>query len=66
MSQHLMLILQLDLEHGVGQSFHHYCHYLNRVFLRQTQFPLPPDLPSVRLGPSLLYRMAEIATRLKQ
>ncbi len=45
-----MLILQLDLEHGIGQRFHHHRHHLNRVFLRQTQFPLPPDMPSVRLG----------------
>ena len=36
MSQNLMLILQLYLEHGVGQRFHHHSHYLNRVFLRQT------------------------------
>jgi hypothetical protein len=36
MSQNLVLILQLDLEHGIGQGFHDHCHYLNRVFLRQT------------------------------
>jgi len=35
-SQHLVVVLQLYLEHGIGQRFHHHRHYLNRVFLRQT------------------------------
>src|SRR5271156_2929932 len=36
MSQNLMLVLQLGFEHRVWQRLHHSCHYLNRVFLRQT------------------------------
>jgi hypothetical protein len=36
MGQNLVIILELDLEHGIGQRFHHHRHYLNRVFLRQT------------------------------
>ena len=36
MSQNLMLVLQLDFEHRVWQRLYDGCHYLNRVFLRQT------------------------------
>src|ERR1035437_1374307 len=36
MGQHLVVILELDLEHGIGQGLNDRCHYLNRVFLRQT------------------------------
>src|ERR1039458_7693020 len=31
--QHLVLVLQFHLEHGIGQGFNHHRHYLNRVFL---------------------------------
>ena len=37
-SQHLVIVLQLDLKHGVRQCFNHHCHYFNRVFFRQTLF----------------------------
>src|SRR5205823_14480401 len=33
MRQHLMFVLQLHPEHGIGQRFQNRCHYLNRVFL---------------------------------
>ena len=36
MGQHFVVILELDLEHGIGQRLYDRCHYLNRVFLRQT------------------------------
>src|ERR1035438_4657076 len=36
MGQHLVIVLELDLEHGVGQRLGDHRHYLNRVFLRQT------------------------------
>jgi len=35
MGQHLVIVLEFDLEHGVRKRFHHHRHYLNRVFLRQ-------------------------------
>jgi hypothetical protein len=31
-----VIVLELDLEHGVGQRLGDHCHDLNRVFLRQT------------------------------
>src|ERR1700753_4460856 len=34
--QNLVLVFELYFEHRVGQRFNHRCHYLNRVFLRQT------------------------------
>src|ERR1035438_1909498 len=36
MGQHLVIVLELDLEHGVGQRLGDHRHYLNRIFLRQT------------------------------
>jgi hypothetical protein len=33
-----VVVLELDLEHGIGQGFHNHCHHLNRVFLRQAFF----------------------------
>jgi hypothetical protein len=36
MGEHLVLIFQLDLEHGIGQRFEDHCHYLNRVFFTQS------------------------------
>src|SRR5277367_924 len=36
MRQHLVLVLELYLEHGVRQGLNNRCHYFNRVFLRQT------------------------------
>jgi hypothetical protein len=43
MRQNLVLILKLYLEHGIGQRLKDSCHYLNRVFLRQSvsRFRLP-------------------------
>jgi hypothetical protein len=35
MGQHFMIILEFDLEHGIGQRLNDYRHYLDRVFLRQ-------------------------------
>lgn len=35
-SQHLVLILKLHLEHRIGQRLDNRCHYLNRIFLRQS------------------------------
>jgi hypothetical protein len=57
MGQHLVIVLEFDLEHGVGQRFCDHCHYLNRVFLRQTASNSAgafkrnqPVIPSVLLG----------------
>src|SRR4051794_39568513 len=35
-SQNLVLVLELNLEHGIGQRFNYHRHYFNRVFLRQS------------------------------
>ncbi len=35
-SQNLMPLFELHLEHGIGQCLNDSCHYLNRVFFRQT------------------------------
>jgi hypothetical protein len=31
-----VIVLEFDLEHGIGQRLCDHRHYLNRVFLRQT------------------------------
>jgi hypothetical protein len=36
MGQRLVIILELDLEHGIRQRLCNDGHYLNRIFLRQT------------------------------
>src|SRR5271157_2264542 len=36
MGQSLVIVLELDLEHGIGQRLCDHRHYLNRIFLRQT------------------------------
>jgi hypothetical protein len=36
MSQNLMIILELDLEHGIRQGLGDHCHNLNHVIFRQT------------------------------
>lgn len=36
MGQHLVVIFELDLKHGVGQRFKYRRHYLNHVFFGQT------------------------------
>ena len=36
MGQHLVIILEFDFEHGVGQRLNDRCHYLNRIFFRQS------------------------------
>lgn len=43
MRQDLVLILKLYLKHGIRQRLKDSCHYLNRVFLRQSvsRFRLP-------------------------
>ena len=38
-SQNLMPLFELDLEHGVRQGLDDRCHYFNRVFFRQTCAP---------------------------
>jgi hypothetical protein len=57
MGQRLVIILELDLEHGIGQRLSDHRHYLNRIFLRQTAstsagalLPNRPVIPSVLLG----------------
>jgi hypothetical protein len=47
MGQHLVVRLELHLEHGIGQRFNNGCHYLNRVFLRQTVHPFAGSVPAV-------------------
>src|ERR1700760_2638312 len=39
-----MLVLELHLEQRVGQRLDDRCHYLNRIFLRQTLSSKGPDL----------------------
>src|SRR5579884_33628 len=48
MSKHLVLVLKLDLEHRIRQRLQNSCHYLNRVFLRQSLIPASAGLA----GPS--------------
>jgi hypothetical protein len=31
-----VIVLEFDLEHGIGQRLNDHRHYLNRIFLRQT------------------------------
>jgi hypothetical protein len=57
MGQSLVIVLELDLEHGIRQRLRDHCHYLNRIFLRQTASTsagaLVPNrlvIPSVLLG----------------
>ena len=42
--QNLVLVFKLDFEHRVGQRLYDSCHYFNRVFLRQTLFPILPAM----------------------
>src|SRR5580704_13904643 len=42
--QNLVLVFKLDFEHRVGQRLYDSCHYFNRVFLRQTLFPILPAI----------------------
>jgi len=55
--QRLVIVLEFDLEHGIGQRLGDHRHYLNRIFLRQTAstsagalMPKPACNPSVLLG----------------
>jgi hypothetical protein len=57
MGQRLVIVLELDLEHGIGQRLSDHRHYLNHVFFRQTAstsagalLPYRPVIPSVLLG----------------
>src|SRR5580658_5291654 len=44
-----MLVLKLHLEQRVGQGLQDRCHYLNRIFLRQTLSSKGPDsIPTPR------------------
>lgn len=38
-SQSLMLVLQLNPEHGIRQDLNNHCHHFNCIFLRQTDSP---------------------------
>src|SRR5512146_3593781 len=53
MRQYLMLVLQFDLEHGVGQRLDHHGHHFNRVFFAHSvpKFLFVPWLPA---KPSIL------------
>jgi hypothetical protein len=51
MGQDLVIVLELDLEHGIGQRLKDGCHHFNRVFLRQ--------YVSVSAGPCTCPRLRE-------
>src|ERR1700761_4383251 len=62
-----MLVLELHLEQRVGQRLDDRCHYLNRIFLRQTLSSKGPDfIPTPRritcfadFGGPALFRVQE-------
>jgi hypothetical protein len=58
MSEGLMLILKLDLEHGIRQGLDDDCHHFNCIFLRQTlsfgRLGLEPLVPLKLLDYALL------------
>src|ERR1039458_7081229 len=60
--QHLVLVLQFHLEHGIGQGFNHHRHYLNRVFLTHStpSFSCQLSVFSYQLAQLACYQPATI------
>src|ERR1700691_819145 len=59
MRQHLVLVLQFHLEHGVGQRLKNHCHHFNRVFFAHRLLKksvLNCQFPVSQSKPSALYR----------